>query len=129
MSLPETIAPLELATSPETAQAYGELTFDFNPIHVDPEFAAKSPFGQCISHGTMALNLAIEAAERTFGPDVDLTSLQIRFSRPMPVGQTLTAGGRLTDAATGTYDIWVTLPDGTRTLEGSIAAAPSAPPA
>ena len=125
MSLPDTIAPLELATSPDTAQAYGELTFDFNPIHVDPEFAAQSIFGQCISHGTMALNLAIEACERTFGTAVDLTSLKIRFSRPMPVGQTLTAGGQLTDPATGTYDIWVTLPDGTRTLEGSITAAPA----
>ena len=77
----------------------------------------------CISHGTMALNLAIEACERTFGEAVDLTSLKIRFSRPMPVGQTLTAGGQLTDPETGTYDIWVTLPDGTRTLEGTITAA------
>ena len=29
------------------------------------------------------------------------------------------------DPETGTYDIWVTLPDGTRTLEGSITAAPA----
>lgn len=123
MTLPEKIAPLELKTSPDTAQAYGELTFDFNPIHVDPEFAAKSPFGQCISHGTMALNLAIEACERSFGDKVDLTGLKIRFARPMPVGQTLTAGGELVDAATGEYAIWVVLPDGTKTLEGAITAS------
>ena len=120
--LPETLTPLSLATSPDTSQAYGELTFDFNPIHVDPDFAAKSPFGRCISHGTMALNLAIEAAERSFGTDADPVDLKIRFSRPAPVGETLTAEGRLTDAQAGIYESWVRLDDGTRTLEGTLTA-------
>ena len=122
MSLPKTIPALELATSPETAQTYGELTFDFNPIHVDPDFAAKSPFGQCISHGTMSLNLAIEAADRAFGDAAEPVDLKIRFSRPSPVGQPIKAEGELVDEDAGIYEIRVTLPDGTRTLEGTLTA-------
>ena len=51
--------------------------------------------------------------------------MKIRFSRPAPVGETLRAGATLTDAATGTYALWVELPDGTRTTEGTLVAEPA----
>ncbi|MEC9431637.1 MAG: MaoC family dehydratase [Pseudomonadota bacterium] len=126
MTYPETLGPLTLATGHDTAMAYGELTADFNPIHCDPEFAASSPFGKAICHGTMGLNLAIEAAERSLAPAFALRDVKIRFSRPAPVGETLRAGATLTDAATGTYALWVELPDGTRTTEGTLIAEPVA---
>ena len=99
MTYPETLGPLLLVSSHAAAMAYGELTADFNPIHCDPDFAAKSPFGRAICHGTMGLNLAIEAAERTLAPAYAVRDVKIRFSRPAPVGETLTAGATLTDAS------------------------------
>lgn len=118
--LPAKLTPLELATSHETALAYGELTADFNPIHIDPDFAARTPFGRPIAHGTMALNLVLEAAARTFGRDRPLGDLAIRFVKPVPVGAVMRATGRLTDPGSGTYDIFVETSDGVRTLEGKL---------
>ena len=84
--LPQEIAPLTIATGPEAARAYAALTQDWNPIHLDPEFAAATPFGRPIAHGTMALNLLVEAVSRAGMRVVDL---DIRFSAPTYVGQSL----------------------------------------
>ena len=121
-SLPASLAPLELATSAETTRAYAGLTADFNPIHLDPEFAAGTMFGRPIIHGTMALNLVLEAARRTLEPAHECRSLDIRFIKPSPVGETIRAGGTLTNAATGTYEVFVETAAGLRTLQGTLIA-------
>lgn len=121
--LPSALRSLELATSHETALAYGELTADFNPIHVDPDFAAGTPFGRPIAHGTMALNLVLEAVAQTFGGGQAPGALAIRFVKPVPVGETIRSGGTLIDAARGTYEVFVETEAGVRTLEGTLTVA------
>ena len=39
----------------EKIQRYAEASGDFNPIHVDEEYARRSPFGGTIAHGMLAL--------------------------------------------------------------------------
>jgi len=39
----------------ETIDRYADLSGDHNPLHVDPEYAARSPFGSTIAHGPIAL--------------------------------------------------------------------------
>lgn len=119
MTLPEKLETVELETSPEMALAYGELTADMNPIHIDAGFAAGTPFGRPITHGTMALNLILLAAERSFGR-TRAGRLDIRFARPVPVGATVRASGRLADAAKGIYDVVVETADGVRAIEGTL---------
>ncbi len=34
---------------------YAKASGDFNPIHVDPDFARNGPFGRTIAHGLMTL--------------------------------------------------------------------------
>jgi len=76
-------------------RAYAELTADMNPIHLDEAFAAGTPFGGTIAHGTLTLALVWQAFEATFGPDVLRgAESEIRFSRPVPVGTRVTATGR-----------------------------------
>ena len=115
--LPERLETVELVTTPDMAWAYGELTADHNPIHNDPEFAAGTPFGRPIAHGTMCLNLILEAAERTF-PGREIGGLKVRFARPMPVGERVRAVGVLSNAEAGAYEVAVELADGTRAIEG-----------
>ena len=57
MDLPEILQEISLRADRQAILAYAELTGDFNPIHVDPEFAAKTPMGGVIAHGTLSLNL------------------------------------------------------------------------
>lgn len=124
--LPASLVALKLQTSPETTRAYAELTADLNPIHLDARFAANTAFGRPILHGTMALNLILEAAARTFGRARPVTGLAIRFLKPVPVGETIQAFGTLTssdadaDADAGTYAVWVETQTGLRALEGTL---------
>jgi 3-hydroxybutyryl-CoA dehydratase len=119
-TLPERLATVELETSPEMAQAYAELTSDFNPVHTDPGFAAGTPFGRPITHGTMALNLVLLAAERTFGDALPPVDLAVRFVKPVPVGTTVRATGALADPALGIYNVHVDTEDGARAIEGTL---------
>lgn len=119
-NLPDSIAPLELATGTESTRAYAELTADFNPIHLDPDFAAGTMFGRPIIHGTMALNLVLEAARLSLGPALECRTLEIRFIAPSPVGETIRAGGMLSDPESGTYDIFAETETGVRTLQGTM---------
>ncbi len=35
-------------------EAFAQVTGDYNPIHLDPEYAAKTKFGKCIIHGHLS---------------------------------------------------------------------------
>ena len=121
--LPASLVALALQTAPETTRAYAELTADLNPIHLDLGFAANTAFGRPILHGTMALNLILEAAAQTFGRARAVNGLRVRFLKPVPVGETIRACGTLADAAAGTYAVWVETDSGIRALEGTLTIA------
>jgi acyl dehydratase len=110
-----------LVTSPQLAARYAELTADPNPIHLDADFAAKTSFGAPIAHGTMALNLLIDCLEQAFGRHLHGFSLDVRFIRPVFVGETIRAGARLLDATAGCYEVYVETADGKRTIEGTLS--------
>jgi len=116
---PREIAALSLHADARAVRAYAELTADFNPIHLDAKFAAATPFGAPIIHGTLGLNLAVQAIERAVGAVPAGLAIEVRFSRPVPVGTTIRAGGTLRDAATGTYEIFVETEAGERAVEGT----------
>lgn len=92
---------------------YAALTNDYNPIHVDREFAAKTPFGGIIAHGTMSVALIWQALAKTLGRDaLDRIHLDIRFMKPVRIGDTVAGGGELRPGAAGVYDVWVKNEDG-----------------
>ena len=109
-----------LAVSEAAIACYAEVTGDYNPIHVDPAFAAKTEMGGVIAHGTMSLNLIWQALEKTLGRD-DLASvdLDVRFRRPVRPGDIIEAGGELKDPQT--YDVWAMNQRGERVIEGTAA--------
>lgn len=88
--LPEQFEALRFATTPDKTYAYGLLTEDLNPIHVDSEMAARSPLGTTVTHGTMAVNLILASVRRGLPPGWRIRDFDIRFQKPVPVGSELT---------------------------------------
>jgi acyl dehydratase len=116
-ALPRELVVVSAAVGQESVARYAALTADYNPLHLDPEFAAKTVYGGTIAHGTLGLNLVIEAIERTFGQVPEDAVVDARFVRAVPVGANIRAGGVLRDAAAGTYDGFVETEAGERVIE------------
>ena len=70
----------------DTILKYAAVTNDYNPIHVDKEFAAKSPMGGIIAHGTMSVALIWQALKNTLGVQaLNRIHLEIRFVQPVRI--------------------------------------------
>src|SRR5689334_23484493 len=80
----------------EEINAFAEATGDHQWIHVDPERAAKGPFGTTIAHGYMTLSLlpalmhtmySVEGAKLAINYGLN----KVRFPAPVPVGSRVRA--------------------------------------
>ncbi len=110
-----------------TVWAYAELTDDFNPIHIDAEFAARTPMGRCIAHGMLSLNLIWQAAWPALNDaGRRATELEVRFIRPVFVGDTITASGMLdpeaSDEQTSVFAVSVVNQSGETAIRGQLRA-------
>ncbi|MBS4032050.1 MAG: MaoC family dehydratase [Clostridiales bacterium] len=72
--------------------AFAGITGDFNPIHVNQEFAAQSRFKQRIAHGMLSASF-ISTVIGTELPGVNTVYLgqDVKFTAPVYFGDTLTA--------------------------------------
>lgn len=125
MNQPTRLHEVSLTVTEATVLAYAELTDDFNPIHVDAAFAAGTPMGRPIAHGTLSMNLLWLSLQRSFGSQALAgLELQVRFVRPVYIGEVVTAGGQPSEAGPGLYDVWVRGDDGSDRIVGTVAPAP-----
>jgi 3-hydroxybutyryl-CoA dehydratase len=75
-------------------EQYAKASGDFNPIHIDQDFAAQSQFGGTIAHGMMVAATISEMMTSAFGRHwSDTGSMKIRFRSPVKPGQSITALG------------------------------------
>ena len=119
----DTLVPVRMTVDMDAILAYAEITGDFNPIHVDPEFAARTPLGGVIAHGTMSSNLVLQSIASTLGRDAMRGCvLDVRFARPVRVGDRLEAGGALVQAPCG-FEVWVRNQDGETVIDGTATLA------
>jgi len=80
---------------------FAALSGDWNPIHVDAEFAKQTRFGQRIAHGLLTLSIAsglltkLRLTEKTivafYGID------RLRFTKPVFIGDTIKAVAEVVD--------------------------------
>ena len=76
--------------------AYAEASGDFNPIHLDVEFAKATRFGGTIAHGMMIAAMLSELMATNFGIDWARSGqVKIRFRSPVRPGETVTAHGKV----------------------------------
>jgi 3-hydroxybutyryl-CoA dehydratase len=71
---------------------FAEVTGDMNPVHMDEEAARQSRFGGRIAHGMLTAGLVSAVlGTRLPGPGAIYLSQTLRFTRPVRIGDTVTA--------------------------------------
>jgi acyl dehydratase len=108
------------ATAPDQGALY-RLSGDFNPLHIEPEFAAKGGFDRPILHGLCTYGFTGRAILHTVcGSDpCRLKSFSARFMGVVFPGDTLTIQGWKVDD--GRYIVQTTTQDGRVVLGSSLA--------
>lgn len=68
-------------------QTFADLTGDHNPIHIDPEYAATTRFGQCIIHGHLGSSVFTKylGMNKPGGPGSIYLKQETEYLRPMIV--------------------------------------------
>ena len=71
--------------------AYATIAGDFNPVHVDPAFAAATPFGKTIAHGCIPMEPIFRLVQAHSGLAVmpQGSSMKLRYLRPSHPGDTI----------------------------------------
>ena len=73
-------------------EAFAHVSGDVNPVHLDPEYAASTPFGERIAHGMLsAAYISAVLGTRLPGPGAIYLSQSLRFRRPVKIGDVVTA--------------------------------------
>lgn len=86
-------AEFEKTVTAEDVARFADVTGDTNPLHRDPEYAAKTRFGQCVAHGMLCAGFISAALGTKLAPDrcVIYLSQSLRFLRPVKIGDTVRA--------------------------------------
>jgi 3-hydroxybutyryl-CoA dehydratase len=92
----KTLNPVIKHITQEKINLYAEASGDFNPIHVDEAFAAKTPLGGTIAHGMLNLAYVSEMMTLAFGQNwLSGGKLRARFKEPARPGDTLAINGKI----------------------------------
>ncbi len=92
----DTLPTVERLITQERIQRYAEASGDFNPVHVDADFAAGSQFGRTIAHGMLVAASISEMMTMAFENDwPSAGQLKLRFRAPVYPGDTITASGEV----------------------------------
>lgn len=76
----------EFFIGPDQVRAFADLVGDHNPVHLDPEFARTTRYGQPICHGMLVASFISGCLVEAFGQGTIYVEQHIRFRRPVPVG-------------------------------------------
>jgi 3-hydroxybutyryl-CoA dehydratase len=96
MSEGDALPTVERLITQERIQRYAEASGDFNPVHVDADFAAGSQFGRTIAHGMLVAASISEMMTMAFRKEWPSTGrLKLRFRAPVYPGDTITASGEV----------------------------------
>jgi acyl dehydratase len=80
---------------------YAKVSGDFNPIHVDPEYARRTPLGGTVAHGMLLLAYVSQVMTKAFGKAwLENGKIHARFKAPAHPGDQLTISGAVTKVDT-----------------------------
>ena len=89
----------------ELIAEFAQVTGDFDPVHVDLEYASNSHFGRLIAHGALLVGfmsaassiLSQEIAVAIAHPNLSLGYDRVRFTAPVFAGDTVTTNIRIAE--------------------------------
>ena len=98
---------------------FAVLSGDNNPIHVDPEFSARTRFGKTVAHGMFLYSLVCGVLAKHF-PSALQVSQDLMFPAPSFVGEEITISARVLEinANVARVETIVTRPNGEIGLQG-----------
>lgn len=116
------LVTVSLRVDRATIRRYAEITDDFNPIHVDPDFAASTAMGGIIAHGMLSMNLIWQALRATHGDEAARGArLDVRFVRPVRESDTVSVVGCPSTNGNGSYDVTVVNQRGEPVITGTLS--------
>ncbi len=90
------LSPVVRNITQDKINLYAEASGDFNPIHVDESFAARTALGGTVAHGMLVLSYISEIMSRAFGRDWSSGGkLSMRFKAPARPGDEVTVTGKV----------------------------------
>jgi acyl dehydratase len=117
-------ATRSLEVTDKHIELFAEMTGDRNPLHFDPEFAAKTKFGRLVAQGGVTAGLlnALVAMDMP-GPGTVFMSQELKYVAPVFIGDTITAEAEVL-AVRETRNMTqlgftITRQDGTKVLTGT----------
>ena len=85
-------ATIEKTLDKQTVEAFASVSEDYNPIHLDEDFAKTTQFERPIVHGMLASSLISGLlASKVPGAGSIYLGQSLKFVRPIFVGETVTA--------------------------------------
>jgi 3-hydroxybutyryl-CoA dehydratase len=91
----DTIPPLLKQMSQEIINRWAAAVDDYNPLHVDPEYARKTKFKSTIAHGPLIISYISEMMSEWLGNGwiEGGKLLDIKFNAPVKPGDKITISG------------------------------------
>ena len=97
IAIGDTATYTRLITNQEV-EAFAAISGDHNPLHLDPDYAATTAFGECIAHGMLTGALISAAiAMQLPGPGSVYLNQSLQFRAPVFLGDTLTVTLEVTE--------------------------------
>jgi 3-hydroxybutyryl-CoA dehydratase len=87
---------------------YADASGDYNPLHLDPVFAEKTPYGKTIAHGMLILGQISDMMTQAFGNNwVNNGKLKVRFRAPVFIPNEILTYGKIKKVITDSEEILV----------------------
>jgi acyl dehydratase len=91
-----TLPTLKKNISQDNINLYAKASGDFNPIHIDADYARKTPLGGTVAHGMLILACVSQMMTNAFGRDwLSGGRLNVRFRAPARPGDVITVSGTI----------------------------------
>ena len=89
---------IEHEVSEQDVQDFARVSGDHNPLHLDEEFAKTTTFGGRIAHGALTASyISAILGNDLPGPGSIFTDLELKFRRPVRIGDKVTAVAEVTE--------------------------------